>query len=143
MIKLTEKIDLTNFTFMVPAVGVGNVAQLAVDLLIFNGNMTRIGQAVCPNFIPFVGTNPYDENSTEFCTTADLYYSEEKKNRRSANSIATGDETNPFFRGIAGIRDRAENIEGDNIDEQMAIRQSRQRASRCCFSLRCFADYGS
>lgn len=79
MIKLTKKVDLTGYTFIVPAVAVGNVAQLAVDLLIHNAGMTRIGQAFCPDFIPFLGADPYDKDSSDICTTADFYISEDKR----------------------------------------------------------------
>ncbi|XP_043268060.1 proteasome assembly chaperone 2 [Venturia canescens] len=79
MIKFPENIDIKDYTLILPAVAVGNVAQLAVDLLIYNSGMKKIGQLLSPDFIPFCGANPYDKNSSEICTTADFYIHEDKR----------------------------------------------------------------
>lgn len=79
MIKFPKDIDTKDYTLIVPAVAVGNVAQLAVDLLIYNSGMKKIGQLQSPDFIPFIGADPYDESSTQICTTADFYIHENKR----------------------------------------------------------------
>ena len=79
MIKLLNNINLEGYTMIVPSVAVGNVAQLTVDLLIYNTKMTKIGQMYCPDFIPFLGADPYDEKSSDICTTGDLYIQKEKR----------------------------------------------------------------
>uniref|UniRef100_A0A2I3FQW1 Uncharacterized protein n=1 Tax=Nomascus leucogenys TaxID=61853 RepID=A0A2I3FQW1_NOMLE len=57
--------DLAGFTFLMPAVSVGNVGQLATDLIISTLNMSKI-----------VGNNPYataEGNSTKLSINAEVY----------------------------------------------------------------------
>nr|BAL70292.1 similar to proteasome assembly chaperone 2-like [Nasonia vitripennis] [Meteorus pulchricornis] len=79
MIKLIENIDLSGCTLIIPAVAVGNVGQLAVDLLITSTKMKRIGHVISSCFIPILGADPYVKDSTELCTASDVYHSAEKK----------------------------------------------------------------
>ncbi|XP_043470421.1 proteasome assembly chaperone 2 [Leptopilina heterotoma] len=79
MITFKEEVDLKNHTLILPAVAVGNVGQLTVDLIISSLQLRRIGLFSNSSFIPVVGTDPYDENSQEICTSADLYHSSDKK----------------------------------------------------------------
>lgn len=79
MIKLTNTEDLSDCTLIIPAVAVGNVGQLAMDLLISNGGFEKIGHIMSPCFIPIIGGNPYLANSTELCTSCDIYHNSEKK----------------------------------------------------------------
>lgn len=58
--------DQTNFTLLMPAVSVGNVGQLATDLIISTLNMSKIGYFYTDCLVPMVGNNPYateEENS--------------------------------------------------------------------------------
>lgn len=51
-----------------PAVSVGNVGQLAIDLIISTLNMSKIGYFYTDCLVPMVGNNPYataEENSDE------------------------------------------------------------------------------
>ncbi|XP_011882768.1 PREDICTED: proteasome assembly chaperone 2-like [Vollenhovia emeryi] len=73
MIKLTQDIDLENYTLVLPSVAVGNVGQLSVDLLISNLNLPKIGQIFSTSFVPVVGANAYNERSTELITAIDVY----------------------------------------------------------------------
>ncbi|KAG9338265.1 hypothetical protein JZ751_026070 [Albula glossodonta] len=62
--------------FQQPAVSVGNVGQLATDLMISTLNMPRVGYLHTDCLIPMVGSNPYaasTDNSTELCTAAEVY----------------------------------------------------------------------
>ncbi|KAJ8291081.1 hypothetical protein GJAV_G00021160 [Gymnothorax javanicus] len=64
------------YTLVMPAVSVGNVGQLATDLIISTLNMPRVGYFHTDCLIPLAGNNPYDpsaNNSTELCTTAEVY----------------------------------------------------------------------
>lgn len=45
--------------FCQPAVAVGNVGQLAVDLIVSTLNMTRVGFIHTDCLIPMAGNNPY------------------------------------------------------------------------------------
>lgn len=73
MIKLTQDIDLENYTLILPSVAVGNVGQLSVDLFISNLNLPKIGQIFSASFVPIVGANAYHEHSNEIVTAIDIY----------------------------------------------------------------------
>lgn len=73
MFKLTQDINLENYTLILPSVAVGNVGQLSVDLLISNLNLRKIGQVFSTAFVPIVGANAYDEQSKELVTAIDIY----------------------------------------------------------------------
>ncbi|KAF7471762.1 Hypothetical predicted protein [Marmota monax] len=74
--------DLTGFTLLMPAVSVGNVGQLAIDLIISTLNMHKIGYFYTDCLVPIVGNNPYateEDNSTELSTNAEVYSLPSKK----------------------------------------------------------------
>ncbi|XP_077264703.1 proteasome assembly chaperone 2 [Temnothorax americanus] len=73
MIKLTQDINLENYTLILPSVAVGNVGQLSVDLLVSNLNLPKIGQIFSASFVPVVGANAYNEHSNELVTAIDIY----------------------------------------------------------------------
>ncbi|XP_061450953.1 proteasome assembly chaperone 2 isoform X2 [Rhineura floridana] len=61
---------------MQPAVSVGNVGQLAVDLVISTLGMSKVGYFYTDCLVPMVGNNPYattEENATELCINAEVY----------------------------------------------------------------------
>ncbi|KAK1173575.1 proteasome assembly chaperone 2 [Huso huso] len=65
-----------DFTLIMPAISVGNVGQLAVDLIISTLNLNTVGYIHTASLIPMVGNNPYatsDETSTELSTNAEVY----------------------------------------------------------------------
>ncbi|XP_048219447.1 proteasome assembly chaperone 2 [Perognathus longimembris pacificus] len=68
--------DFTGFTLLMPAVSVGNVGQLAMDLIISTLNMSKIGYFYTDCLVPMVGNNPYataEEDSTELTINAEVY----------------------------------------------------------------------
>ncbi|XP_025896230.1 proteasome assembly chaperone 2 [Nothoprocta perdicaria] len=68
--------DLRGFTLLAPAVSVGNVGQLAIDLVISTLGMTKVGYFYTDCLVPMVGNNPYataEENSTELSINAEVY----------------------------------------------------------------------
>ncbi|XP_047553418.1 proteasome assembly chaperone 2 isoform X1 [Lutra lutra] len=74
--------DLAGYTFLMPAVSVGNVGQLAMDLIISTLNMCKIGYFYTDCLVPMVGNNPYataEENSTELSINAEIYALPSKK----------------------------------------------------------------
>ncbi|KAH0554576.1 proteasome assembly chaperone 2 [Cotesia glomerata] len=79
MIKLTTEINLQDYILFLPAVAVGNVAQLAIDLLITSQNMKKIGHVANSCFIPILGADPYVKDSSDLCTSADFYVQESNK----------------------------------------------------------------
>ncbi|XP_001647946.2 proteasome assembly chaperone 2 [Aedes aegypti] len=79
MFKLTKELNLTGYTLLVPSVSVGNVAQLATDLLIETLKPEKVGMLWHPALIPIVGPRAYDHDKDQTTTTAELYLSEERK----------------------------------------------------------------
>ncbi|XP_023580584.1 proteasome assembly chaperone 2 [Trichechus manatus latirostris] len=68
--------ELTGFTLLMPAVSVGNVGQLAIDLIISTLNMFKVGYFYTDCLVPMVGNNPYattEENSTELSINTEVY----------------------------------------------------------------------
>ncbi|XP_030645112.1 proteasome assembly chaperone 2 isoform X2 [Chanos chanos] len=64
------------YTLIMPAVSVGNVGQLAADLIISTLNMPRVGHFHTDCLIPMVGNNPYatsSEDAAELSTNAEVY----------------------------------------------------------------------
>ncbi|KAL4629981.1 proteasome assembly chaperone 2 [Arapaima gigas] len=64
------------FTLIMPAVSVGNVGQLATDLLISSLGMPRVGYLHTDCLIPMAGNNPYavsGESAAELSTNAEVY----------------------------------------------------------------------
>ncbi|NXX44679.1 PSMG2 protein, partial [Tricholaema leucomelas] len=65
-----------------PAVSVGNVGQLAIDLVISTLDMTKVGYFYTDCLVPMVGNNPYatsEENSKELSINAEVYLLPSKK----------------------------------------------------------------
>ncbi|XP_034016190.1 proteasome assembly chaperone 2 [Thalassophryne amazonica] len=71
-----------DFTLVMPAVAVGNVGQLAVDLIVSTLNMSRVGYMHTDCLVPMVGNNPYTtckEDADELHTSAEVYTAAETK----------------------------------------------------------------
>ncbi|KFP33594.1 Proteasome assembly chaperone 2 [Colius striatus] len=74
--------DFKGFTLLMPAVSVGNVGQLAIDLVISTLDMTKVGYFYTDCLVPMVGNNPYataEENSVELSINAEVYSLPSKK----------------------------------------------------------------
>uniref|UniRef100_A0A182J3S1 Proteasome assembly chaperone 2 n=1 Tax=Anopheles atroparvus TaxID=41427 RepID=A0A182J3S1_ANOAO len=80
MFAFKREIDFTGYSFIVPSVSVGNVPQLAVDVVIENLQLEPLGQVWHPALIPIVGPAAFEhEPNGSITTSAELYASEEKK----------------------------------------------------------------
>nr|XP_057903337.1 proteasome assembly chaperone 2 [Doryrhamphus excisus] len=69
-------------TLVMPAVAVGNVGQLAVDLIISTLNLRRVGYLHTDCLIPMAGNNPYatsKDDEEELHTAAEVYAAPELK----------------------------------------------------------------
>ncbi|KAL4717186.1 hypothetical protein ACJJTC_017073 [Scirpophaga incertulas] len=75
----SEDTTLDNYTVIFPCVAVGNVAQLACDLLISSLKMTKIASVYSKALIPVVGYDPYDLNSSNLSCSCEMYKSDDKK----------------------------------------------------------------
>ncbi|XP_053570869.1 proteasome assembly chaperone 2 [Bombina bombina] len=63
-------------TLIMPAISVGNVGQLAIDLIVSTLDMPKIGYFYTDCLVPMVGNNPYatnKENGKELSTNAEVY----------------------------------------------------------------------
>ncbi|XP_063155148.1 proteasome assembly chaperone 2 [Candoia aspera] len=68
--------DFKGFTLLMPAVSVGNVGQLAIDLVISTLHLPKVGYFYTDCLVPMVGNNPYattEEDATELCINAEVY----------------------------------------------------------------------
>ena len=64
--KLSEDCDWSNYTFIFPGVSIGNIGQLAIDLLISSlPNTHKAGYVTTDLVQPIVGHDPFVQNSTE------------------------------------------------------------------------------
>ncbi|KAG7279964.1 hypothetical protein CRUP_025216 [Coryphaenoides rupestris] len=71
-----------DFTLILPAIAVGNVGQLAADLLVSTLCMRRVGYLHTACLVPMVGPNPFSssaQDAAELHTTAEVYTDAEKK----------------------------------------------------------------
>lgn len=74
--------ELKGFTLVMPVVAVGNVGQLAVDLIISTFSLSRVGHIHTDCLIPMAGSNPYStrkEDADGVHTAAEVYMSREMK----------------------------------------------------------------
>jgi len=65
--------NFKDYSLVLPSVGVGNVGQLAIDLLISTLETKKIGIVHHPAILPLVGSDPYNPSATEPITSADLH----------------------------------------------------------------------
>lgn len=79
MIKLLEKIDLSGCTAIIPTLSVANIPQLTVDLIIQNIPHKKIALIWHDAFIPYIGPDPFDEKSSDPCTTVEVFFLEDRK----------------------------------------------------------------
>lgn len=78
-VNLTSITDLSNYTMVIPSVSVGNVGQLAVDLLITSLNMKKVGTIWHPAILPSVGSDPFFAQKDTVCTACEMYANETQK----------------------------------------------------------------
>ncbi|XP_070603600.1 proteasome assembly chaperone 2 [Erythrolamprus reginae] len=74
--------DFKGFTLLMPAVSVGNVGQLATDLVISTLQMPRVGYFYTDCLVPMVGNNPYattEDDATDLCINAEVYAATSKE----------------------------------------------------------------
>lgn len=73
-----DKQDLQACTLIIPSVAVGNVGQLACDLLISSLMMKKIASVYSPAVIPILGYDPYSLDSGRISTSCELYKSDDR-----------------------------------------------------------------
>lgn len=74
-VKFNESADWSNYTIIFPCVSVGNIGQLAVDLLISSlPNTQKCGYLISSLVQPIVGYDAYLQNSTELSLSCDCWF---------------------------------------------------------------------
>ncbi|KAK6983698.1 proteasome assembly chaperone 2 [Biomphalaria glabrata] len=74
--------NFVNCTLILPCVSVGNVGQLAADLLISNFSFERVGYIVHPSLLPCIGNNPYavaGDTLSHMTTCCEVYQNTDAK----------------------------------------------------------------
>ncbi|KAJ8964615.1 hypothetical protein NQ314_004750 [Rhamnusium bicolor] len=79
LININDTTVLSGYTLILPTVSVGNVPQLAVDLLITTYNFNKITTIWHPAIVSSVGDDPYHSDRGEICTACELYGNKELK----------------------------------------------------------------
>lgn len=79
MIELDKEIDFSEYTALLPSIAVGNVAQLAIDLLIATIEMKRIGSGWHSGIMNIFGPPAYQHDKINKTTSIEIYYHEYKK----------------------------------------------------------------
>lgn len=78
MIELLENVDLEGFVVIIPSISVGNVGQLASDLLIYSLNLKKLGYVRHPCALPLAGADPFNWSNAP-SLGCELYYSSSLK----------------------------------------------------------------
>lgn len=78
MFKFSEDKSLSDYTFVIPSLSVGNVPQLAVDLVIETLQMKKIAFAWSSGIVPIIGPPAFD-GETQCTTSCELFINEAKK----------------------------------------------------------------
>ncbi|KAI8325978.1 hypothetical protein GQ54DRAFT_161397 [Martensiomyces pterosporus] len=78
-VKASDKVATQGSTLILPAVSIGNVPQLAVDLLINTLSLPRIGIIDTGSLIPMSGPAGFDHLSEEKAVPLEVYQTEDKK----------------------------------------------------------------
>ncbi|XP_069476930.1 proteasome assembly chaperone 2 [Ambystoma mexicanum] len=73
--------QLRDYSLILPAVSVGNVGQLAVDLIISTLNMVKVGYIYTDCLVPMAGSDPYAVSigKSELSINAEVYFLAERK----------------------------------------------------------------
>jgi hypothetical protein len=67
--------DWSDYTFIFASVSIGNIGQLAADLLISSLSSThKAGYLICDLVQPIVGHDPFVHNSTELSLSCERTY---------------------------------------------------------------------
>lgn len=74
MLRLLQEVDFKDKYLIIPSVSVGNIGQLAVDLLISSLQLEKVGVIWNPAIIPVVGPDPYNIHAEDLIATGcELY----------------------------------------------------------------------
>lgn len=64
---------LKGYTVLLPSLGVGNVAQLVIDMLVSALKMEKVAIVWHPAIVPIIGPNAFDHDSDDPTTSCELF----------------------------------------------------------------------
>lgn len=79
LINFNKTCDVTGYTVLLPSIGVGNVAQLSIDLLISTLQMEKVATIWHRSIVPIIGPKAFQHDTDKITTSCELYISDEKK----------------------------------------------------------------
>ncbi|KAJ6634740.1 Proteasome assembly chaperone 2 [Pseudolycoriella hygida] len=79
LINYYKKCDISGYTVLLPSIGVGNVAQLSIDLLISSLKMEKIATVWHRSIVPIIGPKAFQHDTDKITTSCELYISYAKK----------------------------------------------------------------
>lgn len=72
-----SKLETSNYSLVLPAISVGNVGQLTVDVLIATTQAEKVGSIYDESLLPVIGNDPFSEADTalscQLSTCCDVY----------------------------------------------------------------------
>lgn len=74
-----KKYSFDDYNFILPDISIGNIGQLAIDLLLNNLAVEHLGRIVHPCFLPFIGADPFQPESKKLASSCEIYECKEKK----------------------------------------------------------------
>lgn len=118
--KYSENCNWSDYTFIFPSVSIGNIGQLASDLLISSlSNTHKAGYAITDLVQPIVGHDAFIQNSTDLSLSLELY---ENKNLK----LVILQQRAPLFKGKrnAFVQLLTEFIQKENFKESICLTSS-------------------
>ncbi|XP_037041191.1 proteasome assembly chaperone 2 [Bradysia coprophila] len=79
LINFNKTCDIAGYTVLLPSIGVGNVAQLSVDLLISTLQMEKVATVWHSSIVPIIGPKAFQHDTSNITTSCELYVSNAKK----------------------------------------------------------------
>lgn len=118
--KYSENSDWSDYTFLFATVSIGNIGQLATDLLISSFSETKkAGYLISDLVQPIVGHDPFVQNSSELSLSCELY---ENKNLK----IVILQQRAPLFKGKRNqyVQLLTDFIQKENFKESICLTSS-------------------
>jgi len=72
-----EALSVAGGTLLLPALTVGNIGQLSIDLIIASLNVPRVGFIDSPAVVPLCGNDAFTRNQGHLATAVECFYNQE------------------------------------------------------------------
>lgn len=118
--KLSESSDWSEYTFIFASVSIGNIGQLASDLLISSlSNTQKAGYLLTDMVQPIIGHDPFIHNSTDLSLSCELY-------ENKALKLVIFQQRAPLFKGKRDqfVQLLTDFIQKENFKESICLTSS-------------------